>query len=140
MFQQLTLVGHLGGDPELRHTASGVPVASFSIAVSRSWVGQDGQRQEKTTWFRVSAWRKLAETVNQYLHKGSKALVICEIDEARSFTDRNGETRVSIDATASTIRFLDSRVEGESRGTGSAHTEGSQVLEASDIKEEDIPF
>ncbi|MCX6042253.1 MAG: single-stranded DNA-binding protein [Caldilinea sp.] len=60
MYQQLTLIGNLGRDPEMRYTPTGVPVTNFSMAVSRNWVGQDGQRQEKTIWFRVTAWRKLA--------------------------------------------------------------------------------
>ena len=58
MYQQITIVGNLGQDPEMRYTASGVPVTSFSVAVSKRWTGQDGQKQEKTTWFRVTAWRQ----------------------------------------------------------------------------------
>ena len=65
MYQQITLIGNLGRDPEMRYTPSGVAVTSFSVAVNRSWTGQDGQRQDKTTWFRVSAWRRQAETCNQ---------------------------------------------------------------------------
>ena len=62
MYQQLTLIGNLGNDPEMRYTPSGVAVTSFSLAVSRSWTGKDGQRQEKTIWFRVTrlgtSWRR----------------------------------------------------------------------------------
>ena len=53
MYQQITLIANLGRDPEMRYTPSGVAVTSFSVAVNRSWTGQDGQRQDKTTWFRV---------------------------------------------------------------------------------------
>ena len=66
MYQQITLIGNLGADPEMRYTPNGLPVTSFRMAVSRNWTGQDGQRQEKTVWFRVTAWRKLAETASQY--------------------------------------------------------------------------
>lgn len=111
MFQQLTLVGNLGNDPELRYTPNGVPVASFSLAVGKSFT-KDGQRQEKTTWFRVSAWNKQAETVSQYLHKGSKVLVVGELEEARMYTDKSGANRVSLEVTAQTIRFLDSKPSG----------------------------
>ena len=76
MYQQITLIGNLGRDPEMRYTPSGQPVTNFSVAVTRAWVGQDGQRQEKTVWFRVTAWRKLAEQASQYLTKGSKVLRI----------------------------------------------------------------
>ncbi len=74
MYQQLTLIGNLGNDPEMRYTPSGVAVTSFSLAVSRSWTGKDGQRQEKTIWFRVSAWDKLAETASQYLDQGAPGI------------------------------------------------------------------
>jgi len=109
MYQQLTLVGNLGNDPEMRYTPSGVPVATFSLAVSRSWVSADGQKQEKTTWFRVTAWRKLAETVSQYLTKGKQVLVIGEIEEARTYTDRDGNNRASLEVTAQTVRFIGQR-------------------------------
>ncbi len=70
MFSKTIIVGHLGRDPELRYTSGGQPVCSFSVATSRSWTDQSGQPQEKTTWFRVTAWGKLGELCNQYLTKG----------------------------------------------------------------------
>ena len=74
MFQTLTLVGNLGSDPEMRLTASGTSVASFTLAVNKTWVTQDGEKKEKTTWFRITAWRKLAETAAQHLAKGRQIL------------------------------------------------------------------
>ena len=70
MWQKITIVGNLGSDPEMRYTPSGVPVTSFSVAVNRKVKLQDGSLQDKTTWFRVTAWRQLAETCSQYLSKG----------------------------------------------------------------------
>ena len=116
MFQQITLVGNLGRDPEMRYTPSGVPVASFSVATSKRYQSQDGQWQEKTVWFRVTAWRKTAETVSQYLTKGSKVLIVGELEEPRTWVDKEGNTQVSLDVTAQTIRFLSSR--GDSAGGG----------------------
>jgi single-strand DNA-binding protein len=116
MFQQITIVGNLGRDPEMRYTPSGVPVANFSVATSKRFQGQDGQWQEKTIWFRVTAWRKTAENVSQYLTKGSKVLVVGEIEEPRTYVDRDGNTQVSLDVTAQTIRFLSTR--GETTGGG----------------------
>ncbi|MEZ4555100.1 MAG: single-stranded DNA-binding protein [Caldilineaceae bacterium] len=95
----------------MRYTASGVPVTSFSVAVNRVWTGQDGQRNEKTTWFRVSAWRQLAERCGQYLTKGQKVLVIGEIDEPNIWTDQQGNARASLEITARDVRFLSSRDE-----------------------------
>ncbi|HQJ50176.1 MAG TPA: single-stranded DNA-binding protein [Anaerolineae bacterium] len=75
MYQNTIVVGHLGRDPEMRYTPDGTPVTTFNIATSRKWTNPEGQPQEKTTWFRVTAWRKLAENCNQFLAKGRLVLV-----------------------------------------------------------------
>lgn len=136
MYQQLTLIGHLGADPESRMTPSGAMVASFNVAASRNWTGQDGQPQEKTTWFRVSVWNKAAEPVMQYLHKGSKVLVVGEVEEARAFTDRDGNQRASLEVKAQNVRFLDSRRDGENN----AATQQSQPTPGKAKEAVDIPF
>lgn len=137
MYQQITLIGNLGRDPEMRYTPTGVPVTSFTMAVNRSWVGQDGQRQDKTTWFRITAWRKLAETASQYLTKGSKVLVVGEVEEPNTFTDRDGNVRASLEVTAQTIRFLSTRGEaGMPAGAGSSEAADS----SGEMSDEDIPF
>ncbi len=142
MYQQITLVGNLGQDPEMRYTPSGVPVTSFSVAVNKTWTNQEGQRQDKTTWFRVTTWRKQAEVVSQYLTKGSRVMVVGEMDEARPWTDRDGNNRASLEVTANQVRFLSGRGEdtgGSSYGGGdnggSADDSGS-----GDMSDEDIPF
>jgi single-strand DNA-binding protein len=109
MFQQIILIGNLGSDPELRFTPGGVAVASFSLAVNRSWTGADGERKDKSTWFRVSVWNKQAETVTQYLHKGSKAMVIGEVEDARVFTGKDGTPRASLEVKAMQVKFMDSK-------------------------------
>lgn len=154
MFQQITIVGNLGRDPEMRYTPSGVPVASFSVATSRKFQGADGQWQEKTVWFRVTAWRKTAETVSQYLTKGSKVLIIGELEEPRTWVDKDGNTQASLDVTAQTIRFLSARGEGTGGGGGdftrepvrtagnSGNKAGGRSSEPMDEgpTDEDIPF
>ncbi len=138
MYQQITLVGNLGNDPEMRYTPSGVPVTTFSLAVSKTWTGQDGQRQEKTTWFRVTVWRKQAEIVSQYLTKGRQVLVVGEIEEARPWTDRDGNPRASLEVTANVVRFLGSRADAmEVPSSGRAASEPASSEAGS---EEDIPF
>lgn len=119
MFQQLILVGNLGSDPELRYTADGTPVASFSLAVNRRWTKDDGTHSEETTWFRVSVWRKQAETVNQYLKKGRQVMVIGRVS-ARGYTGADGSPRASLDVTADTVRFI---------GGGGGRSEDSSFAE-----------
>ena len=138
MYQQITLIGNLGRDPEMRYTPTGVPVTSFTMAVSRNWVGQDGQRQEKTTWFRVTAWRKLAETASQYLTKGSKVLVVGEVEDPNAYIDREGQARASLEVTAQTIRFLSTRGEAGSAPVGTGGAAGADNSES--MSDEDIPF
>lgn len=143
-FQQITLVGHLGRDPEMRYTPTGVPVTNFSMAVSRTWTDQSGQRQEKTLWFRVAAWRKLAETVSQYATKGSHVLVVGELEEPRTWTDaKDGSTRAGLEVTANTVRFLgprgDSGSSGEA-GISPAERDSSSGTNSGHMSEEDIPF
>ena len=114
MYHTIIFIGNLGKDPEMRYAPDGKAVASFSVAVS------DGFGDKKTTvWFRVSAWGKLAETTNQYLHKGSKVLVEGRLtaDPAtgspRIFTRQDGTTGTSYEVSASTVRFLDPKGESE---------------------------
>jgi len=128
MYQNAILIGSLGNDPELRFTPAGVPVASFSLAVNKTWT-TDAGKQSKTTWFRVTTWRKQAEIVGQYLHKGSKVMVVGEVEEARAFTDRDGKNRASLEVTAQLVKFLS----GTNAGS-ETHAEGGNG------QDEDIPF
>jgi len=139
MYQQITLIGNLGNDPEMRYTPSGVAVASFNLAVNRSWTGQDGQRQDKTTWFRVSVWNKQAETVTQYLSKGRLVLVVGEVEEARAFTDRDGNQRASLEVKAQSVRFLGQRGDGTTGGNMSSSPTAAPAG-APGVQDEDIPF
>lgn len=145
MYQQITLVGNLGNDPEMRYTPSGVPVASFRLAVNKSWTTQDGQRQDKTTWFRITTWRKTAEIVSNYLTKGRQVLVIGEVDEPRPYTDREGTMRASLGVTAQIVKFLGNRsdqpmpITTPNAANTVPATEGKTNV-AEEAVEEDIPF
>ncbi|NOZ50793.1 MAG: single-stranded DNA-binding protein [Chloroflexi bacterium] len=132
MFQKTIIVGNLGKDPEMRYTPSGVAVTSFSVAVNRRWSDQQGQPQEKTTWFRVTAWRKLAELCNQYLSKGRMVLVEGEID-ASAWQGQDGQPRASLELTARTVRFLGGSAGGGELGSSALH-------EGPPVEEGDIPF
>ena len=109
MYQKLVIVGRLGRDPEMRYTQDGTPVTSFSVATDRRWTSQSGESQQRTVWFRVSAWRRLAETCNQYLAKGRMVLIEGELTEPRPYQGRDGEWRASLDVTARTVKFLGGR-------------------------------
>ena len=132
MWQQITLAGNLGGDPEMRYTQDGTPVTSFSVATNRRWSAQDGTTQERTVWFRISAWRRLAETCNEYLTKGQRVLVVGEVEEPGTWTDQEGNARASLEVQARVVRFLSTRAEAEGLSPGS-----DQPAEGVD---EDIPF
>ncbi len=136
MFSKTIVVGHLGRDPELRFTPSGQQVCSFSIATSRSWTDQSGQQQEKTTWFRVTAWGKLGELCHQYLSKGRLVLVEGEVD-ASAWTAQTGEPRASLELNARNVRFLGGR---DTVGGPMAARPSGSPMEAPAMEEEDIPF
>jgi single-strand DNA-binding protein len=132
VYQKVIIAGNLGGDPELRYTPQGTPVTNFSVATNESWTDQSGQQQERTTWFRVTAWRRLAETCSQYLTKGRQVLVEGRMNPdpqtgaPRIWTGNDGVARASYEITALTVKFLGGRA---------VATEGGVPME-----EEEIPF
>lgn len=134
MYQRIIIVGNVGRDAEMRYTPTGVPVTSFSVAVNRRWNSASGEQQEKTTWFRVTCWRKLAETAGQYVKKGMKILVEGEV-EAQAYVDREGTARGTLELTATNFRFLGSRAEA-----GEAAPAAAGAGEDFPVHEDDIPF
>jgi len=131
MYQYTVIVGNVGRDPELRYTPQGQAVCDFSVAVNRRWTDRDSNEQrEKTTWFRVTCWRGLAETVSQYVTKGRQVLITGEVD-ASAWLDPEGNARATLEITARDVKFLGSRndVQGEG-GYGPPPPESLQ----------DIPF
>lgn len=134
MFEQTIIVGNLGNDPELRYTSAGVPVTTFSVAVNRKWTNADGTAGEETKWFRVTTWRKLAETCAQYLAKGRQVMVVGRVT-ASAFTGKDGAPRASLELTADTVRFLG--------GNGNSQDDNSNVgmaMASAAPQDEDIPF
>ncbi|HKG25965.1 MAG TPA: single-stranded DNA-binding protein, partial [Thermomicrobiales bacterium] len=101
---------------------NGIMNVQFTMAVSRRWTDQGGQQQERTSWFRVTAWRRLAETLdsltqNGFLAKGKQVYVMGTL-EAREYQDQQGQTRTSLDVNADEVLLLGSRADGEGGGTG----------------------
>jgi single-strand DNA-binding protein len=113
---KVILIGNIGSDPEVKYTASGVPVANFSLATSESWTDKaTGQRQERTEWHRLVLWRKLAEIAGQYLKKGSKIYVEGRL-QTRSWDDQSGQKRYMTEIVVDDMQMLDGR--GEAPGYG----------------------
>ena len=114
---KVTLIGNLGNDPEVRSTTGGNRVATFSLATSRSWNDQSGNRQEKTEWHRCVVWNtkgsQLADIVEKYVHKGDKIYVEGRI-EYRQWQDKDGQTRYSTEINVRELIML-----GGPRGGGS---------------------
>lgn len=143
MYQHTTVVGYLGRDPEQRFTPAGQSVTNFSLATSRSWTDAAGEKQEKTTWFKVTTWGKLAELCAQYLAKGRLVLVEGEID-ASSWVDKEGNARATLELNAKNVRFLgggNSHEDGEKPAAKPAPKPASkQAAPAPDFDDEEIPF
>lgn len=111
-FNQVTLMGNLTRDPELRTTPSGQSVCGFSLALNRSYKGADGNWQEATDYIDVVAWGPLGERVAQYLTKGRPALVSGRLQS--SSWEKDGQKRSKVEVVANDVTFLGGRNEGES--------------------------
>ena len=133
MINKAIIVGNLGAAPELRYTQSGTPVASFRVATTERWKGQDGQMQESTEWHSCNAWGKLAEICGKYLQKGSKVYVEGSIN-TRKWQDNNGNDRYSTEIKVREMKMLDSRGGGDR--SGSAGADGS----APPMGDDSVPF
>lgn len=101
----ITIAGHLGREPEMRYTPAGIPVTDFSVAVDRSYTNKDGVRIERTKWYKVTAWRNLAENCAKYLTKGRGVIVEGEVN-AEAYIDREGNPVAKLVITADKVKFL----------------------------------
>jgi single-strand DNA-binding protein len=117
------LIGNLGRDPEMRYTPDGKPIATFSVAMSRSRRDPNGNWMDETEWHRIVAWDRLAETASQYLHKGSKVYVEGRI-QSRKYTDNQGVERTVYEIVANDLTLLDRR-ESVSEGAGDEWGDGA---------------
>lgn len=103
----ITIIGHLGRDPEIRYLPDGSAVCNFSVATS-----EKNRDQEFTTWWRVNVWGKQAEPCGEYLAKGRAVCVQGRVGE-RSYTDANGQERRSLEVNAQQVVFLGGRDDGD---------------------------
>ena len=99
------LVGNLGADPEVRHTAGGTPVANFRMATSENYTNRDGQRETRTEWHRIVAFGKLAEICGQYLKKGKQVYIEGRI-QTREWEDQSGNKKYTTEIVANQMQML----------------------------------
>jgi single-strand DNA-binding protein len=155
------LIGNLGADPEVRTTPNGSRVATFSLATSRQWNAEGGQKQEKTEWHRCVVWNNrasgLADVVEKYLKKGDRVYVEGRI-EYRSYEDKkDGQTKYITEINVRDMVMLSGRSDGgESGGRRQAAPAGAapsakegkkdtaepfgDYPEALDEEDDDLPF
>lgn len=103
-YSKVILIGHLGGEPEMRFTPSGKAVTNFSLAVNRSYKRND-EWVDETDWFRVNAWERLAERCNESLGKGDAVLVEGQI-QIRKWQTNEGVEKTSVDVLAQRVLFI----------------------------------
>lgn len=133
MYQQVTIAGYLGQDPEMRELRSGQHVTNFNVAANRRWTDRDGQQQEETVWVRVSTWGRQAEVCQQYLSKGDAVLVVGRLrpDEQgnpRVWEGSDGVARASYEVTAQTVRFLSRNGRSEPQYSGPSVAEEEEEI------------
>ncbi len=143
-FNKITIVGHLGRDPELRYTPQGTAVCNFSVATTEKRKDKTGEAQEQTTWFRISVWGRQAEVANQYLAKGRQVYIEGRLRQ-EEYTDREGKVRTTLEVMASDLHFIGPRGDEQSSQAAPAAGAGKpQAPTTSDeppaLSDDDIPF
>jgi len=111
---QVLLVGNLTKDPELRYTPSGTAVITLRIAVNTPFKDKSGQLQKDTCFINVVAWGHMAENCNQYLQKGRQVLIDGRL-QSRSWQDKDGNNRSTIEVRANRVQFMPRAVKQEAR-------------------------
>ena len=134
MLNRAMVIGYLGRDPEMQYTPNGNAVTEFSVATSRTWTTDAGERRDDTEWFNVKCWGRLAETCSQYLSKGRQVYVEGRM-ETRSWDGECGKKHYRTELVAETVKFLggrDDQAGGEAVGAG--------VGADGDVEPSDLPF
>ena len=130
---KVMIIGNLGREPELRYTPSGRPVATFSVAVSRSWKSSNGEHRSETEWFKIVAWGKLAEICKEYLHKGQQVYIEGRL-QTRQWEDKEGQQRTTVELIANEMTMLGERRE-KSQNEDNASEDVPPVVD-----EDEFPF
>jgi single-strand DNA-binding protein len=133
-YQKNIYIGNLGSDPEMRFLPNGTPVTNFNLATNRTYT-HNGEKVKETTWLRISAWGRQAETCNQYLRRGAKVLVEGrlkpdpETGGPRIYQRQDGTYGASFEVDAEKVVFIDTRNAAESFAdeTGGTYEVGDDI-------------
>jgi len=147
MHQEIEIIGNLGRNPEMRYMPDGTAVTNFSVAVNHVR-GTGEERIEETAWFRVSAWRRLAETCNEYLVQGQRVFLKGRLKFNSQtggpviFTRQDGTVGSSFEINASYVKFLSKPGEGSDGSPSRQGGQGSQQAgkQEEEYEEDEIPF
>lgn len=132
------LIGNLTRDPEVSETGSGVPFCRFSIAVNRTFVNADGNRE--TDFFNITVWRNQAENCGKFLKKGSKVAVVGSLQN-RSYEDKEGVKRTVTDIVASEVEFLTTGNRGDDVSAEPPMKAEKKKLTLQEVDgDDDLPF
>lgn len=113
---KVELMGNVGSEPEVRTTAGGLKVAKFSLATNRTWNDRSGQKQEKVDWHRITAWDKLAQLVEDHVHKGDRLLIDGSIEYSQTESE-DGKPRYWTDIIMKEMSFLGGKENGKKQHT-----------------------
>lgn len=139
MLNKATLIGRLGGDPEVRYTQSGTAVANFTVATSERWKDKDGQQQEQTEWHRIVAFARLGEICGEYLSKGSQVYIEGRI-QTRSWDDKDGNKRYTTEIVAREMKMLGSKNDNSGGGGGGGGNYTEPPLAEPRMGGDEVPF
>lgn len=134
-FNKVILMGNLTRDIEVRTTQGGQSVASFSLAVTRSWRDQNGQQQDQTSFINCVAWGKVGEIIAQYVQKGSPLLVSGRLDQ-RSYEDKEGNKRQAVEVVVEDFNFVGGGRGGDAPSAPASSSSSSS--KSKDVVIEDI--
>lgn len=145
-YNNVTLLGRLGKDPEVRSTPSGKKVCTLTLATSESYKDKTGNWQETTDWHRIVLWEYKAETAEKHLRKGSKVMIEGKL-KTRSYEDQSGVTKYITEVLGSNIVLIDSSASGGGGNSGPIHAgesspnyESFESKDSSDEFDDDVPF
>ncbi|MFQ5902013.1 MAG: single-stranded DNA-binding protein [Thermodesulfobacteriota bacterium] len=136
---KVIFVGNLAADPEVRYTPDGAAVANFRIATTEKWTSKDGEKQEKTEWHKIVAFRRLGEICGEYLRKGRQVYIEGKL-QTRSWEDRDGNKRWTTEVVANTMQMLGSPGDRASVPEPPMSEENTGGPSKSAVPEDDIPF